>query len=40
MIGPDVSLGHILDDLSLIWETTEDEEWIDIVWYLPFSGQA
>jgi len=37
VIGGDVSLGRILDDLTLVYEASEDSEWIDILFYLPFS---
>jgi len=37
LVGPKASLGLILDELCLIYEASEDTEWIDVVYYLPFS---
>ena len=39
LIGPDASLGRILDELVLVFEATEAEEWRDQLYYLPlFPG--
>ena len=37
LIGPNASLGHILDDLCLVYEATEDTEWIDVLQYVPIA---
>ncbi len=37
LIGPNASLGQILDDLCLVDEATEDTEWVDVLHYLPLS---
>ena len=37
LIGPNASLGQILDDLCLVYEATEDSEWVDVLHYLPLS---
>jgi len=37
VVGSDVSLGRILDELSLVYEASEDSEWVDVLYYLPFS---
>jgi predicted nuclease of predicted toxin-antitoxin system len=37
VVGWDVSLSRILDELSLVYEASEDREWIDVLYYLPFS---
>lgn len=37
MIGPNASLGQILDDLCLVYEATDDTEWVDVLYYLPLS---
>jgi hypothetical protein len=37
-IGPNASLGQILDDLTLIYEASEDSEWVDVLRYLPLSA--
>jgi hypothetical protein len=37
-VGPNLSLGQILDDLTLIYEASEDSEWIDVLRYLPLSA--
>ena len=37
LIGPNASLGQILDDLCLIYEATDDTEWVDALYYLPLS---
>jgi len=37
-IGPNASLGQILDDLCLVYEATEDAEWVDMLHYLPLSN--
>jgi len=37
VVGPDASLGLILDELSLVYGATEDTEWVDVLYYLPFS---
>jgi len=37
MIGPNASLGQVLDDLCLVYEATEDTEWIDVLYYLPIA---
>jgi hypothetical protein len=36
-VGPNASLGQILDDLCLLHEASEDTEWIDVLQYLPLS---
>ncbi len=35
LIGPNASVGQILNDLTLIYEASEDSEWIDVLLYLP-----
>jgi hypothetical protein len=37
LIGPNASLGEILDDLCLGCEATDDTEWVDVLYYLPLS---
>jgi hypothetical protein len=37
VVGPDSSLSLILDDLSVVYEASDDSEWIDVLEYLPFS---
>jgi hypothetical protein len=37
VIGPNASLGLILDELTLVYEASEDFEWADLLYYLPFS---
>ena len=37
LIGPNASLGQILDDLCLVYEATEAAEWVDVLYYLPLS---
>lgn len=37
LIGPNASLGLILEELSLVYEASEDVEWADVLYYLPFS---
>lgn len=37
LVSPNASVGQALDDLTLIYEASEDSEWIDIVLYLPLS---
>ncbi len=37
VIGPDASLSLILEELSIVHEASEAEEWIDIMHYLPFT---
>lgn len=37
VVGADVSLGYVLEELSLVYEASEDAEWIDVLYYLPFS---
>jgi len=37
VVGADVSLGHVLGELVLVYEASEDAEWIDVLYYLPFS---
>ncbi len=37
VVGPDASLSLILEELSIVCEASEDNEWIDILEYLPFS---
>jgi hypothetical protein len=39
IVGPDDSLSRILEDLSIIHEATEDEEWRDVLYYLPLSNR-
>lgn len=36
VVGQDVSLGRILDELVLVHEASEAHEWIDLLYYLPF----
>lgn len=36
LIGPNVSLGLILEELSLVYEASEDVDWDDVLYYLPF----
>lgn len=35
LIGPNASLGQVLDDICLIYEASDDAEWIDVLYYLP-----
>ncbi len=37
VVGIHASLGHILDDLELILEASDDTEWVDVLSYIPFS---
>lgn len=37
LIGPNASLGGILDDLCLVCEARDDTEWVDVLYYLPLS---
>ena len=37
IVGPDSSLSLILDELSIVYEASEDSEWTDVLQYLPFS---
>ncbi len=37
VVGADASLGHVLEELALVYEASEDAEWTDVVYYLPFS---
>jgi hypothetical protein len=36
VIGPDASLSLILEELSIVHEASEAQEWIDVLEYLPF----
>ncbi len=36
VVGSHVALGHILDELELVYEASEDTEWIDVLSFLPF----
>jgi len=36
VVGPDVSTGRILEELSLVCEASKGTEWIDVYYYLPF----
>jgi len=36
IVGPDTSMGRILEELSLVCEASQDTEWIDVYYYLPF----
>lgn len=35
-IRPTTTMGKLAEELIMIWETTEAEEWIDIVDWIPF----
>lgn len=37
VIGPDSSLSLILEELAIVYEASEDSEWVDVLRYLPFS---
>ena len=37
VVGGDISLGHVLGELSLVYEASDGTEWIDVLYYLPFS---
>jgi hypothetical protein len=37
VLGPNTSLGLVLDDLSMIYEATQDDEWVDLLYYLPLT---
>jgi len=37
VVGSQMSLGQVLDELSLVYEASEDADWIDVLYYLPFS---
>lgn len=37
LIGPNASVGQILDELTLIYEASEDSEWTDVLLFLPLS---
>jgi hypothetical protein len=37
LVGPEASLGQVIEELSLVYEASEDAEWIDVLYYLPFS---
>jgi len=36
IVGPDASMGRILEELTLVCEASQDTEWIDVYCYLPF----
>jgi len=38
IVGPDISIGRILEELALVCEASKDSEWIDIYCYLPFCS--
>jgi hypothetical protein len=38
VVSEDVSIGHLLDELSLVYEASEDTDWMDVLYYLPFSA--
>lgn len=35
-IRPSATIGRVAEDLSLIWEASEAEEWVDRVGWIPF----
>lgn len=35
LVGPQASLGRILDELILVYEATDAEEWRNLLYYLP-----
>jgi hypothetical protein len=35
-VRPGTTVGHLAEELLLIWETSEAEEWIDILDWIPF----
>ena len=39
VIGADSSVGGILEDLTLVYEASEDTEWVDVLYYLPLSAR-
>jgi hypothetical protein len=38
VVGANISLGQMLDDLCLIHEASEDFEWMDVFYYLPLAN--
>ncbi|MEP0885696.1 DUF5615 family PIN-like protein [Trichocoleus sp. ST-U3] len=39
-VRPKTSIGQLAEEIFVIWETTEAEEWRDYVDWIPFQGQA
>jgi hypothetical protein len=39
-VGPKTSIGQLAEEIFVIWETTEAEEWKDYLDWIPFQGQA
>lgn len=37
VLNPRMTMGETIDELALIWETSEIEEYVDGIWYLPIS---
>jgi hypothetical protein len=35
VIGPDASIGQILDELCLVYEESDATEWTNVIYYLP-----
>ncbi len=39
-VRPNTSIGQLAEEIFVIWETTEAEEWRDYVDWIPFQGQV
>jgi hypothetical protein len=39
VVGPDASLARTIEDLAIIYEATEADEWFDVLFYLPISAR-
>ncbi len=39
-VRPKTSIGQLAEEIFVIWETTEAEEWRDYVDWIPFQGQV
>lgn len=37
VVAADSSIAQTLDDLALIYEATQDSDWVDVLYYLPLS---
>lgn len=35
-VRPATTMGTLAEELSLIWETSEAEEWINVIDWIPF----
>lgn len=35
MVAQDVAIGLVAEEIILIWETSEADEWIDVIEWLP-----